>query len=115
MEKLRSELGLLSRIAHEIGVYAQAVHQWQAVPLERVVDVERVTGIPREKLRPDFHLPRAEIAPEGFAWKLISLSGRSRKANGKAKRKQQRKGKRRAGIHPKRRAVRHQENRSAQR
>ena len=59
MEKLRGEPGQLSRIAQALGVYPQAVHQWKMVPLDRVVEVERITGIPREKLRPDYHLPRA--------------------------------------------------------
>lgn len=63
MNRLREEHGMLSKIAREIGVYAQAVHQWKMVPLERVVDVERITGIPREQLRPDYHLPRADCCP----------------------------------------------------
>ena len=32
----------------------QAISQWDEVPLTRVFDVERVTGISREELRPDF-------------------------------------------------------------
>jgi len=63
MKSLRAQQGMLSRIAREIGVYAQAVHQWQMVPLDRVVDVERITGIAREKLRPDYHLPRSADCP----------------------------------------------------
>lgn len=59
MSDLRAQRGLLSHIARELGVKPQAVHQWTMVPLERVLEVERITGIPREKLRPDFHLTRA--------------------------------------------------------
>lgn len=33
----------------------QAVAKWTRVPAERVVDVERATGIPREKLRPELY------------------------------------------------------------
>ena len=58
MRKLRGERGLLSKIAIGIGVKPQAVHQWDVVPLQRVLEVERVTGKPRHELRPDFfHAP----------------------------------------------------------
>jgi hypothetical protein len=35
-------------------VSPQAISQWDHVPLARVFDVERATGIPRHLLRPDF-------------------------------------------------------------
>lgn len=35
------------------GVSSQAVSQWKKVPAERVLDVERITGISRHELRPD--------------------------------------------------------------
>lgn len=35
-------------------VSPQAISQWDHVPLARVFDIERVTGIPRHELRPDF-------------------------------------------------------------
>lgn len=35
------------------GVTPQAVSQWRKVPAERVLDVERLTGISRHHLRPD--------------------------------------------------------------
>lgn len=35
------------------GVTSQAVSQWKKVPAERVLDVERITGISRHDLRPD--------------------------------------------------------------
>lgn len=31
----------------------QAVSQWKKIPAERVLDVERITGISRHELRPD--------------------------------------------------------------
>ncbi len=33
----------------------QAISQWKRVPAERVLDVERVTGVPRHELRPDLY------------------------------------------------------------
>lgn len=40
----------------------QAIAQWRRVPAERVLEVERVTGIARETLRPD--LAAIFIRPE---------------------------------------------------
>lgn len=33
----------------------QAVSQWKVVPPGRVIDVERISGIPRRELRPDIY------------------------------------------------------------
>lgn len=33
----------------------QAVSQWKQVPAERVIDVERVSGVSRHDLRPDIY------------------------------------------------------------
>ena len=46
--------GSIAQLADGIGTSRQAVHQWYVVPLNRVWDVERVTKIPHEELRPDF-------------------------------------------------------------
>lgn len=40
-------------LAEGLGVTPGAVSQWDRVPAERVLDVERLTGIPRKMLRPD--------------------------------------------------------------
>ncbi len=57
MDRLRTIRGRCSRIAEGLGITPQAVHQWEVVPLDRVPEVEQLTGVPRHKLRPDFHLP----------------------------------------------------------
>jgi DNA-binding transcriptional regulator YdaS (Cro superfamily) len=57
--------GMVAQIAIELAVNKQAVHQWKIVPLDRVVEVERITGVPRERLRPDYHLPRARNGHAG--------------------------------------------------
>ena len=46
--------GLAEKIG---GLTPQAVSQWKRVPVERVLDVERITGVPRHELRPDIYPP----------------------------------------------------------
>jgi len=58
MEKLtaylKAERGRLSRLAAALDIGPSAISQWEEIPLSRVVAVEKVTGIPRHELRPDF-------------------------------------------------------------
>jgi len=56
-EYLKTERGRLKLLAAELGISPAAVAQWKRIPAERVVEVERVTGIPRAKLRPDLYSP----------------------------------------------------------
>lgn len=56
MRQLRAQPGLLAKIARTAGLAPQAVSQWRMVPLERLLVVERLSGIPREQLRPDVEM-----------------------------------------------------------
>jgi DNA-binding transcriptional regulator YdaS (Cro superfamily) len=56
---IRSSKGLGAKITRELGLSRGAVSQWTRVPAERVIEVERITGIPREELRPDLYRPAA--------------------------------------------------------
>ena len=38
-----------------LNISVQAVHQWRRVPAERIIAVERATGVPRARLRPDLY------------------------------------------------------------
>lgn len=52
------------QLAEALGITQGAISQWLRngqLPLERVRDIERVTGIPAEKLRPD-HFGRPAVA-----------------------------------------------------
>lgn len=51
----RSEWGRTSELARALNITRAAVFQWKRVPAERVLEVERITGIPRHDLRPDIY------------------------------------------------------------
>lgn len=51
--EIREQKGLQSRLARHLGVTRQAISDWPVVPIDRLKAVEKFTGIPREKLRPD--------------------------------------------------------------
>lgn len=46
-----------SSLSRKIGISPQAIGQWRQIPAERVLDVERITGISRHDLRPDIYGP----------------------------------------------------------
>lgn len=55
-QKAIAAAGGLSALARKIGVKYQTIQQWhKRIPAERVIDVERATGISREELRPDLY------------------------------------------------------------
>ena len=47
--------GGYSELAEALGIRPQSVWQWTQVPLNRVVQVEKVTGVSRRKLRPELY------------------------------------------------------------
>ena len=47
--------GGLRPLARELGMSVQAFSEWKRVPVHRILQVEAVTKIPREKLRPDLY------------------------------------------------------------
>jgi DNA-binding transcriptional regulator YdaS (Cro superfamily) len=47
------KVGGIPKLARRLGVSRQAIYQWTEVPVERAADLERVTGIPRSRFRPD--------------------------------------------------------------
>ncbi len=54
-EAIKATRGLAVRIAGEFGIKREAVYAWDRVPAERVLGVEKVTGISRHILRPDIY------------------------------------------------------------
>jgi DNA-binding transcriptional regulator YdaS (Cro superfamily) len=50
--------GSYGRLAKLLGIeHRQTVHQWKDVPAERVIQIEKATGVHRAKLRPDLYPP----------------------------------------------------------
>jgi DNA-binding transcriptional regulator YdaS (Cro superfamily) len=56
MRRLRKD-GHLPVIAEKLKIARQAPYAWKRVPPDRVIKVEKITGIPRHKLRPDLYPP----------------------------------------------------------
>lgn len=57
-ERAAKAAGSQSALARVLGCTPQNVQRWCAsgrVPAERVISVERATGIPRHELRPDLY------------------------------------------------------------
>lgn len=44
-------------LAAGLRIRAQAISQWERVPYRRVLDVERLSGVPRHVQRPDIYPP----------------------------------------------------------
>jgi DNA-binding transcriptional regulator YdaS (Cro superfamily) len=57
--RAKAAAGNAATLAHKLGITRQALSQWEIVPITRVLDVEKLTGVPRHELRPDFHQPLA--------------------------------------------------------
>lgn len=60
VEKAAEKAGGVVSLARELGIKHTALYSWNRVPAERVLDIERLTGISRHELRPDVF-----GAPEG--------------------------------------------------
>lgn len=52
-----------SAVGRGLGISPQAVGQWRKVPAERVLAFERISGIPRSRIRPDIYPPEVDTCP----------------------------------------------------
>jgi DNA-binding transcriptional regulator YdaS (Cro superfamily) len=67
LDMAKKNVGGASGLAAKLGgITSQAVSQWKKVPAERVLDVERITGVSRHSLRPDIYGP-APLKAKGKA------------------------------------------------
>jgi DNA-binding transcriptional regulator YdaS (Cro superfamily) len=60
LELAKEQVGGPAKLARALGgvITSQAISQWERVPAERVLEVERATGVPRDQLRPDIYPPQ---------------------------------------------------------
>jgi DNA-binding transcriptional regulator YdaS (Cro superfamily) len=49
-------------LARALKLTRQAIYQWKRVPSDHVLQVERITGVPRQRLRPDLYPRERERA-----------------------------------------------------
>jgi len=61
LQQFFSGRGMRVHLAKELGITPGAISQWAKVPADRVLSVERITGVSRHRLRPDVFGP--ELAP----------------------------------------------------
>jgi DNA-binding transcriptional regulator YdaS (Cro superfamily) len=47
--------GSITALAKKLGISPQAITLWKRIPSNRLLQIEEVTGIPRERLRPDLY------------------------------------------------------------
>jgi DNA-binding transcriptional regulator YdaS (Cro superfamily) len=47
--------GGTASLAAGLGIKAPSIYNWKRIPSERVLGVEKLTGIPRTELRPDLY------------------------------------------------------------
>jgi DNA-binding transcriptional regulator YdaS (Cro superfamily) len=58
LSKAIERAGNASALARALNITPAAVLQWRRVPTSRVLEVEQITGVPREQLRPELYAER---------------------------------------------------------
>jgi DNA-binding transcriptional regulator YdaS (Cro superfamily) len=75
--------GGIRALARAVGVSSPSIMAWTRIPAHRILQVEMLTGIPREKLRPDLYRKRRQRRREqqvqqvydDFIQQLAALGG----------------------------------------
>jgi hypothetical protein len=57
MTPIRAQRGLMFRLSKELDIWPSKISGWTRVPAELVPEVERISGISRQILRPDLWPP----------------------------------------------------------
>jgi len=55
LEKAIKAAGGTRALAAKLGIKHQAISQWRRIPLARLLDVEKASGVRREELRPELY------------------------------------------------------------
>lgn len=62
VEQAAEKAGGVVALARELGIKHASLHSWRQVPANRVLDIERITGISRHEMRPDIFGEKPEAA-----------------------------------------------------
>lgn len=62
IKEIAVSAGGVVALSLKLGLSRGAVSQWGRVPAERVLEVERLTGVSRETIRPDLYV-REKVTP----------------------------------------------------
>jgi DNA-binding transcriptional regulator YdaS (Cro superfamily) len=54
LQKAIAAAGGIPALADGLGITPEAIYQWRVIPIRRVVQIEKLTGVKRAVLRPDF-------------------------------------------------------------
>jgi DNA-binding transcriptional regulator YdaS (Cro superfamily) len=65
--------GQAKTLAERLGISPQAVSQWENIPAERVIAIEKLTLVHRSKLRPDFYPPERRQTSHGSGKNDMSI------------------------------------------
>lgn len=55
VDEAAKAVGGIRQLADRLAISYQAVRKWSRIPADRVIEIERLSGIPRERLRPDLY------------------------------------------------------------
>jgi DNA-binding transcriptional regulator YdaS (Cro superfamily) len=55
LQRAIAAAGGVRPLARELGVASPTIIGWKRIPADRILQVEAVTGVPREQLRPDLY------------------------------------------------------------
>lgn len=55
VRKAANEVGGIQSLAKHLQIKSQSFYRWRKIPAERVLEIERITKIPRHQLRPDLY------------------------------------------------------------
>lgn len=56
LQKAMEVMGSRSALARALGIDQAAIFRWKQIPSKWIIPIERVSGVPREELRPDLYL-----------------------------------------------------------
>lgn len=55
LRRAAKRAGGFPKLADALGITRHALYQWDEIPANRVIAVEKASGVPRQQLRPDLY------------------------------------------------------------